>query len=63
MQPYFAPYLGYFDLIRRTDEWVVFICTVHPPRLMNRNRLLKQGVDIMFRTLRRWRRLSVPNAG
>lgn len=24
MQPYFFPYLGYFELINRTDKWVVF---------------------------------------
>ena len=24
MQPYFFPYLGYFDLINRTDRWIVF---------------------------------------
>ncbi len=24
MQPYFFPYLGYFSLIRATDQWVVF---------------------------------------
>jgi len=24
MQPYFFPHLGYFDLVRRADQWVVF---------------------------------------
>ncbi|HLP07353.1 MAG TPA: WbqC family protein [Opitutaceae bacterium] len=44
MQPYFAPYLGYFDLIRRTDEWVVFDSAQFIRRgWVNRNRLLKQG--------------------
>ena len=41
MQPYFFPYLGYFDLIRRTDRWIVFD-TVQYMRhgWMNRNRIL-----------------------
>lgn len=41
MQPYFFPYLGYFDLINRTDRWIVF----DTPQYMregwvNRNRIL-----------------------
>jgi len=41
MQPYFFPYLGYFDLINRTDKWIVF----DTPQYMrhgwvNRNRIL-----------------------
>lgn len=41
MQPYFFPYLGYFDLIHRTDRWIVF----DTPQYMregwvNRNRVL-----------------------
>jgi len=41
MQPYFIPYLGYFDLINRTDCWVVFD-TVQYIRhgWVNRNRIL-----------------------
>jgi hypothetical protein len=41
MQPYFLPYLGYFDLLNITDEWIVF----DTPQYMrhgwiNRNRVL-----------------------
>src|SRR5258708_7273700 len=42
MQPYFLPHLGYFSLIRHTDEWVVF----DTPQFIRhgwieRNRILK----------------------
>jgi hypothetical protein len=41
MQPYFFPYLGYFDLINRTDRWVVFDVVKYVPKSwMNRNRIL-----------------------
>jgi hypothetical protein len=41
MQPYFFPYLGYFDLINRSERWIVF----DTPQYMregwvNRNRIL-----------------------
>jgi hypothetical protein len=53
MQPYFFPYLGYFDLINRVDKWVVFDSVRYSPKTwMNRNRVLhpKSG----------WQYLSVP---
>lgn len=41
MQPYFFPYLGYYDLINRTDRWVVFdVANYVPKSWMNRNRIL-----------------------
>jgi hypothetical protein len=41
MQPYFAPYLGYFDLIRRCDQWVVFDTAQYIRHgWVNRNRIL-----------------------
>lgn len=41
MQPYFFPYLGYYDLINRTDRWIVFDVVKYQPRSwMNRNRIL-----------------------
>jgi hypothetical protein len=41
MQPYFFPYIGYFELIHRTDKWIVFDMVQYKPRSwMNRNRVL-----------------------
>lgn len=41
MQPYFFPYLGYFELILRTDKWVVFdVVQYHTKSWMTRNRIL-----------------------
>src|SRR5678815_4096817 len=41
MQPYFFPYLGYFDLIHRVDEWVVFDTAQYIRHgWVNRNRIL-----------------------
>lgn len=42
MQPYFLPYLGYFDLLNMVDRWIVF----DTPQYMkygwvNRNRVLR----------------------
>lgn len=40
MQPYFFPYIGYFDLIFQTDQWVVFDVVQYNARSwMNRNRI------------------------
>ncbi|MBF0169637.1 MAG: WbqC family protein [Nitrospinae bacterium] len=41
MQPYFFPHLAYFDLIRRSDRWIVFDTVQYQPKSwMNRNRIL-----------------------
>jgi hypothetical protein len=41
MQPYFFPYIGYYDLINRTDRWIVFDVVKYVPKSwMNRNRIL-----------------------
>jgi len=41
MQPYFFPYLGYFDLICHTDRWVVFDTAQYIRHgWVNRNRIL-----------------------
>lgn len=53
MQPYFFPYLGYYDLIARTDRWVVFDTVKYVPKSwINRNRILhpEQG----------WQYVTVP---
>lgn len=40
MQPYFFPYLGYFDLINCTDRWIIFdIVQYIRHGWMNRNRI------------------------
>lgn len=41
MQPYFFPYLGYFELINRTDRWIVFDTAQYIRHgWVNRNRIL-----------------------
>lgn len=41
MQPYFFPYLGYFDLIYKADRWVVFDTAQYIRHgWVNRNRIL-----------------------
>jgi hypothetical protein len=41
MQPYFFPYLGYFELIGLSDTWIVFDTVKYKPKSwMNRNRIL-----------------------
>jgi len=42
MQPYFFPYLGYFDLINCTDRWIVADTVQYMKQgWVNRNRVLK----------------------
>ena len=53
MQPYFFPYLGYYSLIRHTDQWVVF----DPVQFIRhgwieRNRILKP--------VKGWQYVAVP---
>lgn len=53
MQPYFFPYLGYFDLMNRCERWIVF----DSPQYMregwvNRNRILHPGGG--------WQYITVP---
>lgn len=46
MQPYFLPYLGYWQLMALADEWVVFDLAQYRPRSwMNRNRILHPDPD------------------
>lgn len=41
MQPYFFPYIGYFQLIANTDKWVFFdVVQYNKKSWMNRNRIL-----------------------
>lgn len=53
MQPYFFPYLGYFDLIFNVDKWIVFDTPQYiKGGWVNRNRVLHPDKG--------WRYLSVP---
>ena len=53
MQPYFFPYIGYFDLIANTDRWLVFDIVKYNARSwMNRNRILHPTNG--------WQYISVP---
>ena len=41
MQPYFSPYIGYFQLINAVDKWIVFdIVQFKRRQWINRNRIL-----------------------
>ena len=52
MQPYFFPYLGYFDLIHQTDVWVVFDTAQYTRHSwMNRNRILHPEQGWMYITV------------
>ena len=53
MQPYFFPYLGYFDLLRQCDLFVVYDLTQFPKQgWVNRNRVLHPTED--------WQYITVP---
>ena len=49
MQPYFLPYVGYFQLIKAVDLFVVYDHIKYTKKgWINRNRLLLNGKDAMF---------------
>ena len=49
MQPYFFPYLGYFDLIRSSDQWIVFDTPQYIRHgWVNRNRILQPGKEWQY---------------
>lgn len=55
MQPYFFPYLGYFELIANTDRWVVFdVVKYNDKSWMSRNRILHPS--------RGWQYINLPVA-
>lgn len=59
MQPYFFPYIGYFQLINYADKWVVFdIVQFIRHGWINRNRILKPGEGQQYITipLKKYRR-------
>lgn len=52
MQPYFFPYVGYFDVIRKTDQWIVFdVVDYKPKSWMNRNRILEPNKGEQYVTV------------
>lgn len=49
MQPYFFPYIGYFQLIRAVDQFIVYDNIQYTKKgWINRNRFLQNGKDVMF---------------
>ncbi len=53
MQPYFFPYIGYYSLIKHTDEWIIFdVVQFIRHGWIERNRVLKPGEG--------WQYIAVP---
>lgn len=49
MQPYFMPYIGYFQLISAVDKFVVYDEIQYSKRgWINRNRILQNGKDVLI---------------
>src|SRR3990172_6576640 len=49
MQPYFLPYIGYFQLIGSVDLFIVYDNIKYTKKgWINRNRMLQNGKDVMF---------------
>lgn len=49
MQPYFMPYIGYFQLIAAVDTFIVYDNIKYTKKgWINRNRMLQNGKDEMF---------------
>lgn len=49
MQPYFLPYIGYFQLISAVDLFIVYDNIKYTKKgWINRNRMLRNGSDVMF---------------
>lgn len=49
MQPYFFPYIGYFQLIASVDQFVLYDNIKYTKNgWINRNRMLQNGQDVIF---------------
>lgn len=49
MQPYFFPYVGYFQLVAAVDLFIVYDNIKYTKKgWINRNRMLQSGKDVMF---------------
>lgn len=54
MQPYFFPYIGYFQLMNAVDQWIVFDTPQYIRHgWVNRNRVLSQGKN-------GWKYITIP---
>lgn len=49
MQPYFLPYIGYFQLIAAVDTFIIYDNIKYTKKgWINRNRMLLNGTDVVF---------------
>jgi hypothetical protein len=49
MQPYFLPYIGYFQLLASVDQFIVYDNIKYTKKgWINRNRMLMNGTDALF---------------
>ena len=49
MQPYFLPYIGYFQLVAAVDVFIIYDNIKYTKKgWINRNRLLLEGRDSLF---------------
>lgn len=49
MQPYFLPYIGYFQLMQQADKFVVYDTIQYTKKgWINRNRMLRNGEPVTF---------------
>ena len=49
MQPYFFPYIGYFQLIQAVDKFIIYDNIQYTKKgWINRNRFLQNGKDVVF---------------
>ena len=49
MQPYFLPYIGYWQLLSAVDQFVVYDNIKYTKKgWINRNRFLRDGTDAVF---------------
>lgn len=48
MQPYFLPYIGYWQLLNAVDRYIIYDNIKYTTGWINRNRLLLNGKDDMF---------------
>ncbi len=49
MQPYFLPYIGYFQLLNAVDRYVIYDNIQYTKKgWINRNRILQNGKDVMI---------------